>query len=237
MADAPANGWPVTPGAPRPKTHEIKCWPAYFHALADGRKTFELRRDDRDYRAGDTLHVREWCPTAADYTGRALTFGVSYVLRKHPEFGLEGGFAILSLTPAEVAAREAAAAEAMRADDPQRDATDAAHPAWWRGNDHGVEAVVKIVNGILDGAAPGTHGSAALTALVHRLARVIAEAEARGMEKGRLEVLHWLVDRPHQASWVATINDVIAALKDLGQPHDVQWDAHNRYVRAAAKER
>jgi len=35
-------------------------------------------------------------------------------------------------------------------DDSQWDATDAAHPAWWRGNDYGVLQTVSIVNKIMD---------------------------------------------------------------------------------------
>jgi uncharacterized protein DUF3850 len=42
--------------------HDIKCWPEAFVALADGTKTFEWRRDDRGYRVGDLLMIREWDP-------------------------------------------------------------------------------------------------------------------------------------------------------------------------------
>jgi hypothetical protein len=79
-------------------------------------------------------------------------------------------------------------AEAIKeADNPDWDSTDAAHPAWWRGNDAGVEAVVKIVGGILDGDKPGTHGSKTLTALVQRLARVRAEAKRETVERAARE--------------------------------------------------
>jgi hypothetical protein len=82
-------------------------------------------------------------------------------------------------------------AEAIKeADNPDWDSTDAAHPAWWRGNDAGVEAVVKIVSGILDGDKPGTHGSKTLTALVHRIARLRAEGERTGMEAARDMIAH-----------------------------------------------
>lgn len=37
-------------------------------------------------------------------------------------------------------------------DDPENDATDFAHPAWWRGNDHGVETVCQILLAVLDGS-------------------------------------------------------------------------------------
>ena len=43
-------------------THNLKCWPEPFAAVANGIKTFEVRRDDRPYAVGDTLILREWCP-------------------------------------------------------------------------------------------------------------------------------------------------------------------------------
>ena len=33
--------------------HNLKAWPEFFDAVADGRKTFEVRRNDRGYREGD----------------------------------------------------------------------------------------------------------------------------------------------------------------------------------------
>ena len=48
--------------------HELKVWPEFWPALASGEKTFELRKDDRGFRAGDILWLREWSK-AAGYTG------------------------------------------------------------------------------------------------------------------------------------------------------------------------
>ena len=39
-----------------------------------------------------------------------------------------------------------------RKDNQELDGTDAAHPAWWRGNDAGVAQVCSKINAILDGA-------------------------------------------------------------------------------------
>ena len=36
-------------------SHELKVVPPYFAALLDGRKTFEVRANDRAYQVGDTL--------------------------------------------------------------------------------------------------------------------------------------------------------------------------------------
>ena len=77
-------------------THDLKCWPEPFNAVAGGRKAFEWRRDDRGFAEGDTLVLREWDPKRADYTGRQVTVRVGYVLRG-PDFDVPAGWAVLSL--------------------------------------------------------------------------------------------------------------------------------------------
>jgi hypothetical protein len=52
--------------------HDLKCWPEYFAPLADGRKPFELRLNDRPYAVGDTLLVREYEPVTRSYSGRSV---------------------------------------------------------------------------------------------------------------------------------------------------------------------
>lgn len=85
------------------KAHELKVWRAYFQALADGRKPFEVRSiADRDFRVGDTLVLREWCPVEQEYTGRVCEREVTYVLAYCPEFGVMDGFAVLGLRAAQV---------------------------------------------------------------------------------------------------------------------------------------
>jgi hypothetical protein len=59
-------------------------------------------------------------------------------------------------------------------DDPGLDCTDAAHPAWWRGQDYGCEMTVAAINRVLDtlerGEPHGGHfAGAALEALKLRL--------------------------------------------------------------------
>lgn len=71
--------------APRARVHDLKCWPQFFNAIADGSKPFELRKDDRDFRVGDILHLREWIPLNAPrgpigYTGRDVHRRVTYIL-------------------------------------------------------------------------------------------------------------------------------------------------------------
>lgn len=70
------------------RTHELKCWPEHFAAVRRREKLFEVRFNDRDYRAGDTLILREWIPPERwieqyqgdGYTGEKETVTVTYVL-------------------------------------------------------------------------------------------------------------------------------------------------------------
>ena len=80
-----------------PVVHELKCWESYFHGLQDGSKMFELRKFDRDFRIGDTLHIRETTYADGMYTGRECWRNISYILAHEDDLGLKDGFAILSL--------------------------------------------------------------------------------------------------------------------------------------------
>lgn len=42
--------------------HELKLHPAYFQRVADGTKTFEIRKNDRDFQVGDALLLKEYDP-------------------------------------------------------------------------------------------------------------------------------------------------------------------------------
>ena len=75
--------------------HELKTWPQYFVGLATGAKPFELRRNDRGFKIGDQLTLREWCPIMEKYTGRKEIRFVSYVLTNCA--GLDDDYAILGL--------------------------------------------------------------------------------------------------------------------------------------------
>ena len=60
-------------------THDLKIWPEYFQAVQDGRKTFEIRANDRNYLVGHILRLREWCPRRECYTGAKVERVVTYI--------------------------------------------------------------------------------------------------------------------------------------------------------------
>lgn len=80
---------------PGGRIHELKTWTSYYAAVESGKKTFEVRLNDRDFRVGDVLRLREWSVESGDYTGRECWRTVTYVLTAS-EFCKEG-FAILGI--------------------------------------------------------------------------------------------------------------------------------------------
>lgn len=88
------------------KTHELKTDPEVFQDVYAGFKTFEIRKDDRDFELGDELYLRETKHTGLqmqngaplEYTGRSLHRIVSYILRG-PIYGLGNNWVIMSILP------------------------------------------------------------------------------------------------------------------------------------------
>lgn len=75
--------------------HTLKCWPEHFQAVWDGRKTFEVRKNDRDYKIGDELILREWSPDTESYTGSGLVVRVVYLL-DDPQF-VKDGYVVMGI--------------------------------------------------------------------------------------------------------------------------------------------
>ena len=88
------------------RTHELKTDPEVFQAVLDGLKTYEIRKNDRGFAVGDSLLLRETTHSGAAiaagvplaYTGRQYATWVTHMLTG-PVYGLEAGWAILSLKP------------------------------------------------------------------------------------------------------------------------------------------
>lgn len=79
--------------------HELKCWPVYFSAVLRGDKTFEVRKDDRGFKVGDMLWLREWHPEKG-YTGAELRKRVTYAL-SGTSLGIAMGYVVMGLDQAE----------------------------------------------------------------------------------------------------------------------------------------
>lgn len=83
--------------------HELKLHTRYFYSVVDMSKPFEVRKNDRDYKKGDELLLKEFVPKGyfeeweeEAYTGQICHRVITYVL-KGGEYGLEKGYVILGL--------------------------------------------------------------------------------------------------------------------------------------------
>ncbi|ELY2514920.1 DUF3850 domain-containing protein [Cronobacter malonaticus] len=62
-----------------PVTHNLKIWPEHYSAVFAGVKRAELRKNDRDYRVGDTLDLCEWDKDDESFTGEFISVTVTNV--------------------------------------------------------------------------------------------------------------------------------------------------------------
>ena len=100
------------------KEHKLKTLPEFFKAIQKGEKTFELRKNDRDFKKGDVLILMEFIPCKTcggsgraifdvpdfdncceephgKYTGKVIRVEVTYVLNNG--FGLEKGYVAMAI--------------------------------------------------------------------------------------------------------------------------------------------
>ena len=58
--------------------HELKTLPIHFQPVSKGLKRAELRKNDRNFKVGDSLLLWEWSPEGG-YTGRSALRVVTHV--------------------------------------------------------------------------------------------------------------------------------------------------------------
>jgi ParB family chromosome partitioning protein len=100
------------PSQQEKKVHDVKLGATFFDDVKTGRKTFELRKNDRGYKEGDTIVLHEYKDGAT--TGRTITKKIVYMLEDFT--GLEDGYCILGLGEVEETLREAATGAEQDAD-------------------------------------------------------------------------------------------------------------------------
>lgn len=76
------------------KVHQIRLAKTYFDDVANGIKTFELRKNDRGYKKGDILEMMEFAD--GKNTGRMVKVLVTYILEDYT--GIEDGYCIMATT-------------------------------------------------------------------------------------------------------------------------------------------
>jgi hypothetical protein len=74
--------------------HYLKTLTTFYQAVENGKKSFEVRFNDRDFQVGDILHLKEFVPPST-YTGREIHKEVIYIL-DDPNY-CKDGFVVLGL--------------------------------------------------------------------------------------------------------------------------------------------
>lgn len=81
------------PSQQEKKVHDVKLGTTFFDDVKTGRKTFELRKNDHEYKEGDTIVMHEYKDGTT--TGRTIEKKIVYMLEDFT--GLEDGYCILGL--------------------------------------------------------------------------------------------------------------------------------------------
>ncbi len=80
--------------------HILKTWPVYWERVKSGEKTFEVRKNDRDFQTGDTLQLVRFDPEGDEEAAvpgtNILMKRITYVL-PGGQHGIEPGYVVLGL--------------------------------------------------------------------------------------------------------------------------------------------
>ncbi|MGX9133346.1 DUF3850 domain-containing protein [Rummeliibacillus sp. JY-2-4R] len=73
------------------KTYGLKILPQYFKDVWNGRKTFEIRRNNGGFEVGDWLVLREW--NGKEFTGSIITKQITYIT----DYEQRPGYIVMSI--------------------------------------------------------------------------------------------------------------------------------------------
>lgn len=76
------------------KVHELKIKKNYCNDILENNKSFEIRKNDRGFQAGDVLHLKVVDEVTGDYTGFEIFVEVKYI---HYGLGLEEDYVCMAI--------------------------------------------------------------------------------------------------------------------------------------------
>lgn len=71
----------------------LKIYPEFFDEVFKGYKTFEVRKNDRDFKVGDVILLKEWDPKKEEYTGRKTIRQITYIT----DYKQQPGYVVFSI--------------------------------------------------------------------------------------------------------------------------------------------
>lgn len=88
------------------KLHELKIKDEYFREVLRENKTFELRKNDRDYQVGDLIHFVDIDGSnhiiGNPFYNIKLVFQITYILKDVTQYGLDKDYCILGIKKLEI---------------------------------------------------------------------------------------------------------------------------------------
>lgn len=75
------------------KIHELKTVQPYFGLVKNGLKSFELRKNDRDFRSQDYVILKEYDENKG-FTGEKVFCQICFIMFAYP--GIESGYCVFS---------------------------------------------------------------------------------------------------------------------------------------------
>ena len=78
------------------KIHDLKTWPEVWQDTYIGLKTAEFRKNDRDFKRGHFLNLREWSPITKTYSGYTLLAEIRHIVYGG-RFGIPEGYCVMSI--------------------------------------------------------------------------------------------------------------------------------------------
>lgn len=94
----------ITPLDANYKSHELKILPKWFDDVKCGKKNFEIRKADRDFKVGDYLILREW--ERGKFTERFLIRQIEYIYQGDGSYGISEEYCILGIKKPEESQNE-----------------------------------------------------------------------------------------------------------------------------------
>lgn len=78
--------------------HKLKTVHPFFQSLWEQKKTFEIRKNDRDFTVDDELHLEEYFPSTDTYGDRCVVAEVTHIVNseQYPD-GIKNGYIVMSI--------------------------------------------------------------------------------------------------------------------------------------------
>lgn len=59
--------------------HNVKSWGMFYQDILTGKRTSDIRKNDRRYAVGDILNLNEFDPVTGKYTGHQQNVEITYL--------------------------------------------------------------------------------------------------------------------------------------------------------------